>query len=146
MVEKSITIPAASESLPEVYGLIEGELEKIEDCGRSDILQLHMVVDEVFANIMNYAYEGKEGMATITFAYDSNTKAVTITFIDEGVPFDPLSAGEPDVTLEAGKRTPGGLGLFMVKSAVDEISHEYRDGKNISMFKKTLKGKAKEKK
>lgn len=61
-----------------------------------------------------------------------------ITFIDNGVPFDPLKADDPDITLSAQERQIGGLGIYMVKQSMDEISYEYRNGQNILTIKKRI--------
>ena len=63
---------------------------------------------------------------------------VTITFIDRGVPYDPLAKEDPDVTLSAQERKIGGLGIFMTKKAMDDVSYEYKDGQNILTLIKNL--------
>ena len=63
---------------------------------------------------------------------------VTLTFIDQGVPYDPLKREEPDVTLPAEKRGIGGLGIFLTKKTMDDVSYEYRDGQNILTLKKKI--------
>jgi anti-sigma regulatory factor (Ser/Thr protein kinase) len=67
-------------------------------------------------------------------------RAVLITFIDRGVPYDPLAQADPDITLSAEERQVGGLGIFMVKKLMDEMAYEYRDGKNILKIRKNLSG------
>ena len=64
--------------------------------------------------------------------------SVVITFIDQGIPSDPLKSEDPDTGLPAEERDLGGLGIFMVKKSMDEISYAYRDGKNILSIKKQL--------
>ena len=63
---------------------------------------------------------------------------MVITFIDKGVPYDPLAKADPDITLSAEEREIGGLGIFMVKKSMDEITYEYKDGQNILAIKKKL--------
>ena len=63
---------------------------------------------------------------------------VTITFIDHGVPYDPLAKEDPDVTLSAEQRELGGLGIFMTKKLMDDVSYEYKDGQNILTLRKKL--------
>ena len=63
---------------------------------------------------------------------------MVITFIDNGVPYDPLAKADPDTTLSAEERDFGGLGIFMVKKTMDEIAYEYKDGQNILVIKKNL--------
>jgi anti-sigma regulatory factor (Ser/Thr protein kinase) len=64
--------------------------------------------------------------------------AVVITFIDKGVPYDPLAKEDPDITLSAEERGIGGLGIYMVKKSMDDIIYEYKDGQNILKIKKYL--------
>ncbi len=63
---------------------------------------------------------------------------VTITFIDHGVPYDPLAKQDPDLTLSADDRQIGGLGIFMTKKIMDDVAYEYKDGQNILTLKKQL--------
>ena len=58
--------------------------------------------------------------------------------IDNGVPYDPLVKADPDTTLSAEERDIGGLGIYMVKQSMDEITYEYKDGQNILAIKKNL--------
>ena len=64
--------------------------------------------------------------------------SVVITFIDNGVPYDPLKKEDPDTTLSAEERQIGGLGIYMVKKTMDDITYEYKEGKNILRIKKNL--------
>ena len=63
---------------------------------------------------------------------------MTVTFIDRGVPYDPLEKEDPDVTLSAEERGIGGLGIFMAKKAVDDMQYVYRDGQNILTISKSI--------
>ena len=67
-----------------------------------------------------------------------NCISVIITFIDHGVPYDPLKKDDPDITLSADDREIGGLGIFMVKKTMDEIAYEYKDGQNILRIRKDI--------
>ena len=62
----------------------------------------------------------------------------TITFMDSGLPFNPLAKADPDVTLPAEKRRIGGLGIFMTKKLMDDVTYEYADGRNILTLRKNL--------
>lgn len=63
---------------------------------------------------------------------------MVITFIDHGIPYDPLRKNDPDITLTSEEREIGGLGIFMVKKTMDEITYEYRDGQNILRIRKNI--------
>ena len=64
--------------------------------------------------------------------------AVEITFVDNGVPYDPLKKTDPDTTLSIEDRDIGGLGILIVKKTMDHINYEYKDGKNILTIKKNF--------
>lgn len=64
--------------------------------------------------------------------------SVIITFIDNGVPYDPLKKEDPNVTLSADEREAKGLGIYIVKKSMDEITYEYKEGQNILKIKKQL--------
>ena len=63
---------------------------------------------------------------------------LTIKVIDKGVPFNPLEAPEPDITLTAEEREIGGLGIFLCKKMMDEVSYAYDDGCNILTMQKKV--------
>ncbi len=137
---KEICIKADKNNIEEVFSFVEGELAATEGISRKDVLKLHMIVDEIFANISDYAYGDTKGDVKVSYEYDSESDTVTITFTDEGVPYNPLSAETPDITLSAKERKAGGLGLFMVKNTVDDIRYETADGKNILILTKIVGG------
>ena len=101
-------------------------------------MQIDIAIDELFSNIARYAYNPDVGPATVRVEVQENPMAVVITFIDKGVPYDPLKKEDPDVTLSAEERDIGGLGIYMVKKSMDEVLYEYRDGQNILKIKKKL--------
>ena len=54
-----------------------------------------------------------------------------LRFLDDGRPYDPTGKADPDTTLSAEERGVGGLGIFMVKKTMDEVTYEYIDGRNV---------------
>ena len=123
--------------LQRVLNFVEGCVQEI-DCSPKALMQINVAVEEIFVNIAHYAYSGKIGEAVIEVEIDDEPKTVTITFIDRGVKFDPLAKPDPDVTLSVKDRQIGGLGIFMTKKFMDELSYEYRDGQNVKTKKKNL--------
>ena len=77
-------------------------------------------------------------MATVRVEVAEEPLAVIITFIDNGAPCDPLASADPDISLSADERQIGGLGIYMVKKSMDEISYEYQKGQNILRIKKHI--------
>ena len=132
---KELTVDAKPESLTEIKSFVCAELEET-GCPEGTRKQILIAVDEIFANIANYAYEGEEGTAVVRIEEEAEPRAAVLTFLDGGIPFDPLTMKTPDTSLKARERQIGGLGIFMVRRLTDEISYEYADGKNILRIKK----------
>ena len=132
---EKITVDAVVENLQTVIDFATEKLEA-RDCPMKASMQLELVVEEIFVNIASYAYHPEIGAATFCMEFEENPSAVKMTFIDGGKPYNPLEKDDPDTTLELEDRDIGGLGIFLVKKNVDEISYEYADGKNILRMKK----------
>ena len=134
---KELTLPATIENIETVIDFVNGQLEEIK-CPLKAQMQIDIAIDELFGNIAHYAYNPETGPATVRVEVTEEPIAVVITCIDRGVPYDPLKKEDPDITLSAEERAIGGLGIFMVKKTMDEISYEYKDGKNILRIKKNM--------
>ena len=134
---KELTIAATVENIEVVTDFVNQQLELLE-CPMKAQMQIDIAIDELFSNIAHYSYNPEIGQATVRVEVMENPLAVYITFIDNGVPYDPLSKEDPDLTLSAEERKIGGLGIYMVKKSMDEITYEYKDGQNILSIKKCI--------
>lgn len=134
---KELTIEATPENVDKVIEFIDGMLEEY-GCGMKAQMAVDVAVDELFSNIAHYAYNPDTGYATVLVDVVNDPLAVEITFIDNGVPYDPLAKADPDTTLPVEEREIGGLGIFIVKKSMDMVSYEYKDGKNILTIKKNF--------
>ncbi len=134
---KELTVEAKLENLGKVTDFIDENLEQA-GCPQKTQFQIDVAVDEIFTNISQYAYLNGVGSAVIRFFLEEDPKTAVITFVDKGLPFNPMEKEDPDVTLSAEERQIGGLGIYMVKKSMDSMSYEYRDGSNILQIRKKL--------
>ena len=134
---KELTIAATVENIETVTDFVNEQLEAL-DCPVKAQMQIDIAIDELFGNIAHYAYNPETGNATVRVEVINEPLSVVITFIDKGVPYDPLKNEDPDITLSAEERSIGGLGIYMVKKSMDEITYTYKDGQNILSIKKKL--------
>lgn len=132
-----LEIDASVEKLQDVLDFLNQKLEAT-NCSPKIRMQINIAVEEIFVNIANYAYAPEVGKATVKVDLSGETPTLTVTLIDNGVPYDPTGKQDPDVTLSAEERQIGGLGIFMTKQIMDDVSYERKDGKNILTMKKTL--------
>ena len=134
---KELTVEAKTTNIEAVTDFVNEQLEAL-DCPMKAQMQIDIAIDELFGNIAHYAYNPEIGKATVRVEVIEDPLAVTITFIDNGIPYDPLAKADPDTTLSAEEREIGGLGIYMVKKSMDDITYEYKDGQNILAIKKNL--------
>ena len=128
--------PAKTDSLSDVLAFIEQRLETF-GCSMKLQIAICVAIEEVFVNVAHYAYKDGNGNVEFNISFDEETRLVTFKMTDSGVPFDPLKKEDPDVTLSAEDRKIGGLGIFITKKTMDEVSYVYENGKNIlTMIKK----------
>lgn len=126
---KEITVDATIDNIGVVTDFVDEFLEEA-DCPMKAKMQLDIAIDELFGNIAHYAYREETGNATVRVEMLEAPKAVCVTFIDSGIPYNPLEKPDPDVTLSAEDRAIGGLGIFMVKKNMDDMQYDYCDGQN----------------
>ena len=132
-----LEIDAEEDRLQEVQAFVDEHLEAA-DCPVKAQMQIAVAVEEIFVNIASYAYVPEKGKAKVRVEVSDEPVSVTITFVDHGIPYDPVAREDPDVTLPASQRDIGGLGIFMTKQIMDDVAYEYKDGQNILTLKKRL--------
>ena len=132
-----LTLEASVGKLNEVLAFVDARLEAL-DCPMKTQMQLDIAVEELFVNIASYAYAPGSGLATVRVESRSDPKRVSITFIDSGMPYDPLQTPDPDLTLPAEERRIGGLGVFMVKKSMDDMRYARSGDRNVLTITKNL--------
>lgn len=97
---------------------------------------IHLVVEEIVVNIVDYAYP--EGNGYLEVRINNDSKELTIEFRDHGIPFNPLEQSMPDLDIPLEERSIGGLGIFLTKEMMDNVEYRYEQGENILIIKKNL--------
>ena len=136
-MKEELVIEAVIDNLDEVNLFVHKSIEQFEVSKRT-LMQLDLVVEEIFVNIASYAYSPNTGLVKILLKTDIEPLSISLTFIDSGVPYNPLEKSDPDVNLSADDRQIGGLGIFLTKNFVDDISYQFLDGRNILKIEKYL--------
>ncbi len=127
---QEITVDATFENIELVTDFVNEVLESW-DCPMKAQIQIDIAIDELFGNIARYAYAPGVGKATVRVELSEDENAAVVTFIDNGVAYDPLKKDDPDTTLSAEDRDVGGLGIFIVKKSMDDMVYSYEDGQNV---------------
>ena len=101
------------------------------------LIHIYLVMEEAVSNIIFYAYKGDvEDAVDISLVREGGELIVTL--IDHGIAFDPTLRKDPDITLSAEDRPIGGLGIFLIKKIMDEVSYQRVDERNVFIMKKKI--------
>ena len=128
---------AKVDELPNVISFVEDELNKYE-FNPKIIMQFNLVVEEIFVNIASYAYKDSSGKCKILIDYNKDKQEVQLSIEDNGIKFNPLEQEDPNISGIVEERKVGGLGIFLVKNNVDNITYKYEDNKNILILSKNI--------
>lgn len=126
-MEKTINLVATVEEVPNLLDTFE-ELLTEAGCPAPIIMQILLSVEEIYVNVANYAYGKETGECRLDIKIENNQFAVDIS--DGGIPFDPMSKEDPDITLKLMDRPIGGLGILITKKMMDETWYEYKNNRN----------------
>ena len=134
---KTITTKAETANIEAITAFVDQELEA-RGCPVRQQMQIRVAIDEIVANVANYAYVRGSGNLTVNFAFEEQDRTAVLTFIDEGIPYDPVKKEDPDITLPAQEREIGGLGIFLVRKIMDDMNYRREGGKNILTLRKKI--------
>ncbi|MBQ3700588.1 MAG: ATP-binding protein [Prevotella sp.] len=124
-----------------------GELERVnqfveeigEELGLDMELQmnLNLVMEEMVSNVIFYAYpEGKT--ADIELQAESNGKELTFVLSDQGKEFDPTAKEDADPDVNPIDREIGGMGIYIVKNIMNQVTYQRLEGKNLLTMTKKI--------
>ena len=103
----------------------------------SAVLDVLQAVDEAATNIIVHGYRGQPGMIEIEVRREGDSLVVRLR--DQATPFDPTAVPPPDLTLPLEKRPLGGMGIYLARQLMDEMTHRVtsQGGNELTLVKKT---------
>lgn len=133
--ESVLRIPAKLEGLDVILAFVSFLLDT-HGCSTKARTQVRMAIEELYVNVTLYAYPSGDGWAEIRGNIEDGI--ATFILIDGGKPFNPLAKPDPDILLSGEDRGIGGLGIYMVKTMVDDVEYVFQDGCNRLTLQKKL--------
>ncbi len=132
----TISLRNALDELERVAGLVEAFCATRGVPARTTF-EINLALDEVLTNVISYAYPAGS-VHTITVRVAHEPQQLVIAVEDSGRAFDPLAVPTPNVSGPLEERSAGGLGVFLVRSVMDELEYHRQDGKNVLIMRKRL--------
>ena len=123
-IGETIELQPDMQSIPRVKEFLTQQAKKLMLSDKQQ-KKLMIVVDEVYSNIIHYS-----GAKTASIFVGKEEEKLTLVFSDNGKPYNPLDAKDPDITASAEDRAVGGLGVYMVRKMMDRVDYEYSNGMN----------------
>lgn len=115
------TFDASFDNLDEIRDLV-GNAARQAGFSDKEVYAIQLAADEASSNIIEHAYAGVKG-GKIEIELSIAGKELKITMKDQGKPFDPSSVPEPNVTADLSERKIGGLGMYLMRKLMDEVSY-----------------------
>ncbi len=98
------------------------------------LFNLNLALEEILTNIISYGYDNREEHEIIV-RLSLEQGELTAEVEDDGRPFNPLEAPEPDLNKSLEERSVGGLGIHLVRKLMDELEYRRQEGRNLFMIK-----------
>jgi serine/threonine-protein kinase RsbW len=124
----ALKLPARLDSLHRIIHMVSVCAEG-QHFSKQRISEIEIAVEEALVNIFEYSYSDKNGNVEIACKLDDGNFVIEI--IDSGIPFNILTAKEPDITSGISERSIGGLGIFLIRKLIDDVLYRREGDRNI---------------
>jgi len=125
----TLRLPARMENI-EAFRSFVAERMDLFETNRDRVLLIELGLEEFLTNVVKYAYPRGEGDVEVACSLTENGM-FRMSIKDWGIPFNPLSYGDPDLTGDISQRRVGGLGIYLVRRMFDEVHYERKDDCNV---------------
>ncbi len=132
---EELVVETTMENMNFVLSFIEKAAEDA-GCPEKQRKQLILSLEEIYVNIVNYAYKEQMGECRIFYEVIETKQGLRIVVKDRGVPFNPLEKENPKLTDSVEEKPIGGLGIYMVRQNMDTIQYHYENGENVLIMEK----------
>lgn len=136
IMEKEIKIANDLNEIAVLASFIE-ELGEELSLSVETTMNINLALEEAVANIIMYAYPPQE-RHDIRLKVTATDKQLIFLLTDKGASFDPTQVEDVDITLPIEERPVGGLGIFLIRSIMNEISYQRIDNENHLIMKKDI--------
>jgi len=98
---------------------------------------IDLVLDEILNNIISYGYDD-QNEHEIDIQLSISDGQLILQIEDDGVEFNPTEIAEADTKSSIEDRAIGGLGIHLIRNAMDEVHYSYKSKKNCLTMKKKI--------
>ncbi len=133
---KKLIVKSSTNNLSRIREFIR---DAAKQCGfdTKTIGKITLAVDEACTNVIKHAYKySPEGDISIKVKFADSKLSITIK--DIGLHFDPTLVPEPNIKEYYKQKRIGGLGVFLMKKLMDEVTYTINKSSNQVVLVKYL--------
>ncbi|MEI2769738.1 MAG: ATP-binding protein [Candidatus Competibacter sp.] len=128
-----LRLPAELERLPAFLAYVR-RMAETAGLSPAQASRLELAVEEALVNVCGHAYVGQPQAGMVFCRVAIRSEGLTVSIVDEGLPFDPLTQPDPERVLDLDQREPGGLGILLIKSLASEVTYRREGDRNVLMI------------
>lgn len=135
-MEKEIRIKNELDEITALAVFVEELCEELS-LSAEVTMNINLALEEAVCNVIMYAYpQGEEHEVMLKATYANNQLIFLLT--DTGLSFDPTLAPDADISSSLEERSIGGLGIFLIRKIMNEVTYQRIDGQNLLTMKKKV--------
>lgn len=127
-------IPASTEYLIDVRDFVSSHAKK-HGFTEKQVNDIRLAVDEACTNIIKHAYKF-DSTKHFGIELEFLEQTVTVIITDNGDGFDPTSYQKPNLKDQIKQKRRGGMGIYLIKNLMDEVSYKKMNKENVLRMKK----------
>ncbi len=133
----TLSIPSSSDELDKVLEFVN----LAQEIAKGSIkfwMELLDTVQKIFLNIVAYAYHNYDGIVKVSINYIEEQHAIEVSFINEGIPYNPLVEVGLASDYRGEYRIEEGFDVSVLEKSTEKTSYIYLNKKNVTTIKKYL--------
>lgn len=135
-MKKEIQIRNQVDDLQHVAAFVEEIADELQ-LSPELTMNFNLVLEEMVSNVIFYAYP-KENDQPIILTATSDDDSISFIITDEGRAFDPTACEDADMSVNPADRQLGGMGIFITRQIMDDVTYQRIDGCNILTLTKKI--------
>lgn len=136
-MERSIHATASLDRLPQLEAFLQAFWQEYGLSGTA-AFPFELALEEVFMNVIMHGSSTSAPPRDVQVTLERRGRDVILVMEDDGPPFDPLTLPSPNVDAPLEAREIGGLGVFLIRELMDDVTYAHTGTHNRLTMRKAV--------